>query len=235
MHPRPPTRESSRGIHRCSSVTRDNPQKRGSGIALPTTQAGSNGLHDTPIMTERPARGFARSSSTGVAAAARPEVASTPRPPGTRPVPSLAKTADAAHTRRMEFTVGLDTIVTLLTVVVGVVGLGGTVLASSVRTRRDLKGDMTKLETSLKSDIARVETSLTTAIARVETGLTKEIGRVETSLAAEIGRVETNLTKEIARVETSLKGDISRLDDRVYALAAGLAPRLAPAAGAEPA
>jgi len=73
----------------------------------------------------------------------------------------------------MEFTVGLDTIATLLTIVAGVVGLGATVIASNGRTRTELKGD-------------------------------------------------------IAELRIEVKGDIGRLDDRVYALAAGLAPRLVP-------
>ncbi|HRP99806.1 MAG TPA: hypothetical protein PK781_05020 [Terrimesophilobacter sp.] len=73
----------------------------------------------------------------------------------------------------MEFSVGLDTIATLLTVVAGVVGLGATVLASNGRTRTELKND-------------------------------------------------------IAELRTEVRSDISRLDDRVYALAAGLAPRLVP-------
>jgi hypothetical protein len=73
----------------------------------------------------------------------------------------------------MEFTLGPDTIATLLTIVVGVVGLGATVLASNRRTRIELKSDIAKLRTELKSDIGK-------------------------------------------------------LDDRVYALAAGLAPRLVP-------
>lgn len=80
----------------------------------------------------------------------------------------------------MEFTVGLDTIATLLAIVAAVVGLGATVLASNARTRTELKAD-------------------------------------------------------IAELRTEVKADISRLDDRVYALAAGLAPRLVPDRDTDPA
>ena len=54
MQPRPPARKSSRGIHRYSSVARDDPQKCGPRSALPATQAGSNGFHATPIMPWEP-------------------------------------------------------------------------------------------------------------------------------------------------------------------------------------
>ncbi|MBX3094002.1 MAG: hypothetical protein KF680_05605 [Cryobacterium sp.] len=95
----------------------------------------------------------------------------------------------------MEFTVGLDTIATLLTVVAGVVGLGATVVASNGRTRTELKSDIAKLCTELKSDIATLR---------------------------------TELKNDIAELRIEAGSDISRLDDRVYALAAGLAPRLVP-------
>ncbi|HRN29686.1 MAG TPA: hypothetical protein PK781_05040 [Terrimesophilobacter sp.] len=102
----------------------------------------------------------------------------------------------------MEFTVGLDTITTLLTIVAGVVGLGATVLASNGRTRTELKSDIAELRTELKHDIATLR---------------------------------TELKDDIAELRVEVKGDISRLDDRVYALAAGLAPRLVPDRDHDPA
>lgn len=91
----------------------------------------------------------------------------------------------------MEFTVGLDTIATLLAIVAAVVGLGATVLASNGRTRTELKADIAELRTEVRSDIAELR--------------------------------------------TEVKADIGRLDDRVYALAAGLAPRLIPDRDTDPA
>lgn len=74
----------------------------------------------------------------------------------------------------------LETIATLLTIIISVVGLGATVIASNQRTRTELKAD-------------------------------------------------------IAELRTEVRSDISRLDDRVYALAAGLAPRLVPDRDTDPA
>lgn len=102
---------------------------------------------------------------------------------------------EAAHTRGMELSVGLDTIATLLTIVAGVAGLGATVIASNGRTRTELKDEIAEVRTELKADVAELR---------------------------------TELKADIAAVRADLKDGISRLDDRVYALAAGLAPRLVP-------
>lgn len=91
----------------------------------------------------------------------------------------------------MEYTVGLDTIATLLTIAVGVAGLGAIVITSNGRLR-----------TEIKSDIAELRTELTT---------------------------------DIGELRSEVRGDIARLDDRVYALAAGIAPRMVPAPDDNPA
>lgn len=101
---------------------------------------------------------------------------------------------------------GLDTVATLITIMVGVVGLGATTLATSRRNRIEVKRDIADLRTELKGDIADLRTEL----------------------KADIAGLRTEVKGDIAELRTDLKGDIGRLDDRVYALAAGLAPRLAP-------
>lgn len=106
----------------------------------------------------------------------------------------------------MELSVGLDTIATLLTIVAGVAGLGATVIASNGRTRTELKDEIAEVRTELKADVAELRTEL----------------------KADIAAVRTDLKADIAAVRADLKDDISRLDDRVYALAAGLAPRMVP-------
>lgn len=114
-------------------------------------------------------------------------------------------------------TVGLDTVATLITIMVGVVGLGATTLATSRRNRIEVKRDIADLHTELKGDIADLRTELKADIA----GLRTEV-------KGDIAELRTDLRGDIAELRTDLKGDIGRLDDRVYALAAGLAPRLAP-------
>lgn len=49
MHPGAPAWESSRGIHHNTSVSGDHPHKRGAGVTLSATQAGSDGFHGTPV------------------------------------------------------------------------------------------------------------------------------------------------------------------------------------------
>ncbi len=51
--------------------------------------------------------------------------------------------------------------------------------------------------------------------------------RTRTELRGEIAELRAELKGDIAELRAELKGDIARLDERVYALAAGLAPRLA--------
>lgn len=92
----------------------------------------------------------------------------------------------------------LETIATLVTIAVGIVGLGATVLATNGRTR-----------TELKTEIA---------------GVDAKIDGVYADLKADIAGVDT----KIDSVRNELKVEIGKLDDRVYALAAGLAPRLVP-------
>ena len=51
-----------------------------------------------------------------------------------------------------------------------------------------------------------------------------EIGALRTELKDDFAGLRTELKGDIAGLRTELKGDIERLDDRVYALAAGLQP-----------
>ena len=69
---------------------------------------------------------------------------------------------------------------------------------------------------------------LASAVAVVSTNFTG-LRRLELRLGDRIDRLETQLGERIERVETQLGERIDRLDDRVYALAAGLAPKLEPA------
>lgn len=106
----------------------------------------------------------------------------------------------------MGVTVGLETIATLLTIVAGVVGLGATVIASNGRTRAELKAEMTELRTEFKNDMVELRTEL----------------------KSDIAELRNELRNDIAESRAEIRGDLTRLDDRVYALAAGLAPRLVP-------
>lgn len=89
--------------------------------------------------------------------------------------------------------------------------VGLTLFATIRKTGRDLRSE-------LKEDIAAVRTEL--GATRVE--LKADIAATRTELKADIAAVRT----ELAATRTELKADIGRLDDRVYALAAGLRPML---------
>jgi hypothetical protein len=107
----------------------------------------------------------------------------------------------------MEPTVDLETIATLVTVIAAAVGV-------AVANSRAIRG----LRLELKGDIGAVRT---------------ELGGLRTELKGDIAGLRAELKGDIAELRAELKGDIAKLDDRVYALAAGLAPRLEPASGTE--
>jgi hypothetical protein len=89
--------------------------------------------------------------------------------------------------------------------------VGLTLYATIRKTGRDVRSE-------LKDDIAAVRTDL----AATRTELKADIAAVRTELKADIAVVRT----ELAATRTELKADVGRLDDRVYALAAGLRPTL---------
>ena len=71
-----------------------------------------------------------------------------------------------------------------------------------------------------------VAVGLFVAIRTTGADLRKEIGGLRTELKGDVGSLRTELKDDIAELRTELKGDIAKLDDRVYALAAGLRPQL---------
>lgn len=80
--------------------------------------------------------------------------------------------------------------------------------------------------------IETIATLVAMAVGLVGLGVTvlASNGRTRAELKDEIAELRTELKGDIAELRTEFRGDIARLDDRVYALAAGLAPRLVPAA-----
>jgi hypothetical protein len=90
-------------------------------------------------------------------------------------------------------TVGLETWVSIGTLLGVAVGLFVAIRTTGADLRTELKGGIAELRTELKGDIAELR---------------------------------TELKGDIAELRTELKGDIAKLDDRVYALAAGLRPQL---------
>lgn len=94
----------------------------------------------------------------------------------------------------------IDTWVSLAALLGVVVSLGGLVLGQTRSLRLDLKGDIARLDA--KVDANRREAK------------------------ADLVGVRDELKADIAGLKSELKADIGRLDDRVYALAAGLRPRL---------
>lgn len=69
-------------------------------------------------------------------------------------------------------------------------------------------------------------------IATLVTVVAAAVG-VAVANARAIRGLRLELKGDIAELRTELKADIAKLDDRVYALAAGLAPRLEPASGTD--
>jgi hypothetical protein len=112
----------------------------------------------------------------------------------------------------------IDTWVSLAALLGVAVSLGGLMVGQT----RSVRGDVACLDA--KIDANRLEAKADLADVRDE-------------LKGEIAGLRTELKGEIAGLRTELKGDIGRLDDRVYALAAGLRPRIeeshSPAASGE--
>ena len=97
-------------------------------------------------------------------------------------------------------TVGLETWVSIGTLLGVAVGLFVAIRTTGADLRKEIGG----LRTELKGDI----------------------GSLRTELKDDIAELRTELKDDIAELRTELKGDIAKLDDRVYALAAGLRPQL---------
>lgn len=116
----------------------------------------------------------------------------------------------------------IDTWVSLAALVGVLVTLGGLILAQGQSLRADLSGDIAQLD--LKVD--RFRTELKGDFAELRTELKGDIAGLRTELKGDITELRTELKGDIAGLRTELKGDIRLLDDRVYALAAGLRPRL---------
>ena len=94
----------------------------------------------------------------------------------------------------------IDTWVSLAALLAVLLTLGGLILTQGRSLRSDLTGDIAQLD--MKVDGLRTE------------------------LKGDIAGLRTELTGDIAGLRKELKGDIARLDDRVYALAAGLRPQI---------
>ena len=91
-------------------------------------------------------------------------------------------------------------------------------------------------------DLETIATLVTVIAAAVGVAVanSRAISGLRLELKGDIGEFRTELKGDIGELRTELKGDIgelrtelAKLDDRVYALAAGLAPRLEPAPGAD--
>ncbi len=80
----------------------------------------------------------------------------------------------------------------------------------------------TRLEDRLRAEIRIVDVNLRAEIRTVDVNLRGEIRTVDANLRGEIAELRAELRAEIAGV----RADLKHLDDRVYALAAGLRPQL---------
>ncbi len=108
-------------------------------------------------------------------------------------------------------TVGLETWVSIGTLLGVAVGLFVAIRTTGADLRKEIGG----LRTELKGDIGSLRTELK-----------DDIAELRTELKGDIAELRTELKDDIAELRTELKGDIAKLDDRVYALAAGLRPQL---------
>lgn len=84
-------------------------------------------------------------------------------------------------------------------------------------------------------DLETLATLVTVVAAAVGVAVanSRAIRGLRLELKTDIAELRRELKGDMAELRTELKADIAKLDDRVYALAAGLAPRLEPAPGAE--
>lgn len=105
----------------------------------------------------------------------------------------------------------IDTWVSLAALLGVVVSLGGLVLGQTRSLRLDLKSDIARLDA--KIDANRVEAK-------------SDLAGVRDEFKADLAGVRDEVKADIASLKSELKADLGRLDDRVYALAAGLRPRL---------
>jgi len=105
----------------------------------------------------------------------------------------------------------IDTWVSLAALLAVLLTLGGLILTQGRSLRSDLTGDIAQLD--MKVDGLRTE-------------LKGDIAGLRTELKGDIAGLRTELKGDIAGLRKELKGDIARLDDRVYALAAGLRPQI---------
>jgi phage host-nuclease inhibitor protein Gam len=96
--------------------------------------------------------------------------------------------------------------------------VGLTLYATIRKTGRDVRSELKDDIAAVRTELAATRTELKADIAVVRT----ELAGTRTELKADIAVVRT----ELAATRTELKADIGRLDDRVYALAAGLRPTL---------
>ena len=116
----------------------------------------------------------------------------------------------------------IDTWVSLAALAGVVLTLGGLMLGQTRSLRADLKADIARLEA--KIDGNRAEGKGDNAALRSE--LKADIAGLRDDLKADIAEIREELKGDIAGLREELKADIGRLDDRVYALAAGLRPQL---------
>jgi septal ring factor EnvC (AmiA/AmiB activator) len=107
--------------------------------------------------------------------------------------------------------------------------VGLTLYATIRKTGRDVRSELKDDIAAVRTDLAATRTELKADIAAVRTELKADIAAVRTELAATRTELKADIAvvrTELAATRTELKADVGRLDDRVYALAAGLRPTL---------
>jgi len=84
-------------------------------------------------------------------------------------------------------------------------------------------------------DLETIATLVTVIAAAVGVAVanSRAIRGLRLELKGDIAESRAELKGELGALRAELKADIAKLDDRVYALAAGLAPRLEPASGTD--
>ncbi|MDF1603923.1 hypothetical protein [Nocardioides sp. YIM 152315] len=130
-------------------------------------------------------------------------------------------------------TMTIDTWVSLAALLGVLVALGGLTIGQTRSLRSDLKGDVARLEAKVddhrsesKADIAGLRDELKADLAETRSELKADLAAVRSELKADLAAVRSELKADLAETRSELKAEIGRLDDRVYALAAGLRPRI---------
>lgn len=92
--------------------------------------------------------------------------------------------------------------------------------------RLEAKADVVGLRSELITGNTSLRTELITANTSLRTELKGDIAGLRTELKEDIAALRTELKADIGDLRTELTADIQRVDDRVYALAAGLKPQI---------